>query len=139
MTTADAKSEFIIQKLDEIHRRLARKTDTWLDYLVVKSADRSIVVRTSTIDWIEAKGNYVSVHRGKESSLVRKSMRALEAELDPNRFIRVHRSAIVNVDRIREFQRMFHGEFRIVLNGGEHLTLSRSYREKFQELVGGTL
>jgi len=115
------------------------KRNSGLDYLVVRSNDRSILVPTSMIDWIEAKGNYVSIHRGKESSLVRKSMRALQAELDPRRFVRVHRSAIVNVDRIRELQRMFHGEYRLILSGGAHLTLSRHYRRSFQKLVGGTL
>ena len=106
---------------------------------MVRWDDRSILVRTSTIDWIEAKGNYVSIHRGKESSLVRKSMRALQAELDPRRFVRVHRSAIVNIDRILEFQRMFHGDYRLILQGGADLTLSRHYRRSFQKIVGGTL
>src|SRR5688500_17854755 len=118
MPKPDAKTELVIKRLDEINRLLEKENKRWLQYLVIRSTGRSILLRTSTIDWIEAKGNYVSVHRGKESSLVRKSMSALEKELDPKVFIRVHRSAIVNIDRIREFQRMFNGEFRILLNGG---------------------
>lgn len=66
-------------------------------------------------------------------------MSAMERELDPKVFIRVHRSAIVNVDCIREFQRMFNGEFRILLNGGARLTLGPSYRSKLQELIGSSL
>lgn len=119
-------SKLQCEKGKSVYRILEKdKTDLWLESVVVRSDNRSFLVRTSGIDWIEAKGNYVNIHRGQDSSLVRKSMRALEAELDPKRFVRVHRSTIVNVDRIREFQRMFHGEFRIILNGGRQLTLSR--------------
>lgn len=132
--------EDIVHRLERIHRSIKeRREDSGLEYLVVRRNDRSILVPSSTIDWIEARGNYVSIHRGKESSLVRKSMRSLQAELDPLRFVRIHRSAIVNIDRIREFQRMFHGEYRLILHGGTQLTLSRHYRRSFQKIVGGTL
>ena len=139
-SASKGKTEVIAQHLERIRGSIKEiGKESGLEYLVVRSDDRSVLVQTSTIDWIEAKGNYVSIHRGKESSLVRKSMRALQAELDPRRFVRVHRSAIVNVDRIRELQRMFHGEYRLILSGGAHLTLSRHYRRSFQKLVGGTL
>jgi two-component system, LytTR family, response regulator len=139
MPKPDAKTELVIKRLDEINRLLEKENKRWLQYLVIRSTGRSILLRTSTIDWIEAKGNYVSLHRGKESSLARKSLSALEKELDPKVFVRVHRSAIVNIDRIREFQRMFNGEYRILLNGGTRLPLGPSYRPKLQELIGGSL
>ena len=113
--------------------------DTGLAYLVIRIDDRSFLIKTSTIDWIEAAGNYVRVHRGKESSLVRKPMKVIELELSTKKFIRIHRSAIVNIDRIKELQRMFHGEFKIILNSGTRLTLSRHYLKNFQRIVGGTL
>lgn len=111
----------------------------WLEYLVVRLDDRSVLVKTSAIDWIEAAGNYVRVHRGKESSLVRKSIGKIQVELNPRMFIRIHRSAMVNIDRIRELQRMFHGEYRLILINGINLTLSRHYLKNFQDIVGGTL
>ena len=135
-----ARTRAVVQSLENINQLLDKaKRDADLEYLVVHAENRSVLVRTSAIDWIEAKGNYVNVHRGRESSLVRKSLSALQAELDPRRFVRIHRSAIVNVDRIRELERMFHGEYRVILQSGAQLTLSRHYRRAFQKLVGGTL
>ena len=96
-------------------------------------------VRTADIDWCEASGNYVRLHVGPQSHLVRDTMAHLESNLDPDQFIRIHRSAIVNVDRIQELQSSFNGEYVVLLRGGARLTLSRGYRDALQTRLGKSL
>ncbi len=107
-----------------------------LERLVVKSSGRLFFLRAEEIDWIESSGNYVSLHVGPESHLLRETMNGIETKLDPARFIRIHRTAIVNIDRIRELQPLFHGEYDVVLRTGTTLTLSRGYRDRLQGLLG---
>jgi two-component system LytT family response regulator len=109
------------------------------DRLVVKSAGKIFFLRTDEIDWVEASGNYVRVHVGAESHLLRETMASLETKLDPDRFVRIHRSRIVNMERIKEMQPWFNGEFVVILTSGVRLTLSRGYREKLQDRLGRTL
>src|SRR5207247_2379371 len=111
----------------------------FLERLVIKMNGHVFFIKAEEIDWLEAEGNYVRLHAGKESYLLRDTISALELQLDPKRFIRVHRSAIVNIDRITELQPWFHGEYRIILREGVQLTLSRTYREKLHELLGRPL
>ncbi len=108
----------------------------YLERLVIKSGGRIYFLETNDIDWIEAEGNYVSVHSGKKAHLLRETISSLEAQLDPKKFLRIHRSSIVRIDRIQELQPWFHGEFRVILQNGTQLTLSRNYREKLQEALG---
>src|SRR5262245_59731932 len=105
------------------------------DRLVVKSGGRVFFLRTDEIDWIEAAGNYVRLHLGEESHLFRETMNGIEARLDGRRFARIHRSRIVNTERIKELQPWFNGEYVVVLRNGARLTLSRGYREKLQDLL----
>lgn len=107
-----------------------------LDRLVVKSGGRVFFLRTDDIDWIEAAGNYVRLHLGEDSHLFRETMNNMEGRLDTRRFVRIHRSRIVNTDRIKELQPWFNGEYVVVLQNGSRLTLSRGYREKLQERLG---
>ncbi|MDP1569391.1 MAG: LytTR family DNA-binding domain-containing protein [Vicinamibacterales bacterium] len=107
-----------------------------LDRLVIKSGGRVFFLRTDEIDWVEAAGNYVRLHLGETSHLFRETMNGMEARLDPRRFVRIHRSRIVNTDRIKEMQPWFNGEYVVVLRNGTRLTLSRGYREKLQERLG---
>ncbi|HET6647498.1 MAG TPA: LytTR family DNA-binding domain-containing protein [Pyrinomonadaceae bacterium] len=108
----------------------------YLERLVIKASGRIYFLETSEIDWIEAEGNYVSVHSGKKSHLLRETISSLEAQLDPRKFLRIHRSSIVRIDRIQELQPWFHGEYRIILQNGVQLTLSRNYRDKLHEALG---
>lgn len=108
----------------------------YLERLVIKASGRIYFLETSEIDWIEAEGNYVSVHSAKKSHLLRETISSLEAQLDPKKFLRIHRSSIVRIDRIQELQPWFHGEYRIILQNGTQLTLSRNYRDKLQEALG---
>ena len=92
---------------------------------------RLVVRRVEELDWAEAEGNYVKLHFGRESHLQRETLAALESRLDPARFVRVHRSALVNLDRIRELRPLFHGEHVIVLQSGAEVALGRQYRDDF--------
>jgi two-component system, LytTR family, response regulator len=97
----------------------------YLARLTVKNDDRVVVIKTADIDSIESAGNYVSVNVGKEGHILRESLNALEKQLDPENFLRVSRSAIVNLDRVKELQPMFKGEHIIVLQSGKRLTMTR--------------
>jgi two-component system LytT family response regulator len=107
-----------------------------LERLVVKSGGRVFFLRTDEIDWIESAGNYVRLHLGEESHLFRETMNGMEGRLDSRRFVRIHRSRIVNTERIKELQPWFNGEYVVILRNGTRLTLSRGYREKLQEQLG---
>ena len=96
--------------------------------LLVADNGRSFFVRTSDVDWMEAARNYVRLHVGHRTHLLRATLGALEQRLDPERFRRVSRSALVNVDRVREVQPWFHGDAVVILDGGTRLPLSRRYR-----------
>ena len=100
--------------------------------LLVRSAGRTRVLRLDDVSWIEAADYYVRVHVGGGGHLLRRSLVELERELDPRRFVRVHRSAIVNLDRVVEIRPLFKGDAVVVLAGGEELRVSRSYREAFE-------
>jgi two-component system LytT family response regulator len=106
------------------------------DRLVIKSGGRVFFLRTADIDWVEAAGNYVRLHLGETSHLFRETMNGIEGRLDPRRFVRIHRSRIVNTDKIKEMQPWFSGEYVVVLQNGTRLTLSRGYREKLQDRLG---
>ena len=110
-----------------------RRDQPKTERLVVKSGGRLFFLRTDEIDWIEAAGNYVRLHVGNTSHLLRETMNAIEGRLDAEKFFRIHRSRIVNMERIQEMQPWLNGEYAVVLRTGTRLTLSRGYREKLQE------
>jgi two-component system LytT family response regulator len=107
-----------------------------LSRLIVKSAGRVFFIQPEEIDWIEAEGYYARLHVGGKSHLLRETLTNLESQLDQNRFLRIHRSTIVNLERIRELQTQSHGEFTVVLNDGTQLKLSRGYRDRLTTLFG---
>ena len=120
------------ERLVGLLENLQTKKDR-LTRLVIKSAGRIVFLRVEEIDWIEAADNYVRVHAGKESHLIRETLQSLEKRLDSGQFLRIHRSFLVNLDRIRELQPMFHGDYSVKLADGTELMLSRNYREKLLE------
>lgn len=97
--------------------------------IAVRQNNRVLFLTLDQIDWIEAADNYVCIHSGPATHLLRETMRDVEASLDSSRFVRVHRSAIVNVDRIKELQPWFRGDYRVILRDGTMLTLTKTYRE----------
>jgi two-component system LytT family response regulator len=123
----------------EIGRRLLalvkdmRRDQPRSDRLVVKSGGRLFFLRADEIDWVEAAGNYVRLHVASTSYLLRETMNAIEGRLDPEKFFRIHRCRIVNMERIQELQPWLNGEYAVLLRTGTRLTLSRGYREKLQE------
>lgn len=104
--------------------------------LAVKTGGKVVFLRSDEIDWIEAAGNYSRLHVGKRMHLLRETMTALEARLDPKLFVRIHRSTIINLERVRELQPYFHGDYIVILHDGTQLTLSRTHRQKLHEIVG---
>ena len=92
-------------------------------------------VRVEDVDWIDAEGNYVALHAAGRRHLVRDTIKSLEDRLDPTKFVRVHRSAIINVDRLRKLQPYFHGEYVITLQDGTTLTSSRTYSDRLRALL----
>ena len=106
----------------------------YLDRLVVKAVGRVFFLKTDEIDWIEAAGNYVKLHVGREAHMIRETMNGIESKLDPAKFLRIHRSTVVNIDRIKELHPMFSGDYAVILRNGTELALSRNYRERFTEL-----
>lgn len=119
--------------------RALKARPEYAERFIVKTNGHMFFIRTDDIDWIEAEGNYVSLHSGKESHLLRETISALEAQLDPKKFLRVHRSTIVNLDRVKELQSWFHGDYRIIMRNGKELMLSRSYRDRLNGLFGREL
>ncbi len=110
----------------------------WLSRLAVKSSGRVVFLRAEEIDWIGAADYYVELHVGQKSHLLREPMTKLETKLDPRRFVRIHRSSIVNVDRVSEVRNTPHGDWSVVLHDGTTLRMSRSRREKLRELTRGS-
>lgn len=107
--------------------------------LVIRAEGRVYFVRVTDIDWIETASNYVRLHCGKTAHLLRESLSSLEARLDTERFLRIHRTTIVNVERLRELQPWFSGEFIAILQDGTRLKVSRGYRDRVARWLGQTL
>lgn len=129
------------QKRRDIDTRIAdlladvRHKPRYLERLVVRSGGRILILRVEDVDWIEAAANYVKLHVGSRVYLLRETMNRLEEKLDAARFIRIHRSTIVRIDRIKELEPLFQGDYLVILQDGARLTSSRSYRDKLQELL----
>lgn len=117
-------------------REVKAEAPRYLTRLMVKTAGRVIFVRADEVDWIEAYDNYVRLHTGGKAHLLRQTMNELEAALNPEQFARIHRSTIVNLDRIRELHPHFNGEHLVILRDGTELKLSRSRREWLEQWLG---
>jgi two-component system LytT family response regulator len=131
-----AFSQGLLRLLEELK---ARPKSKHAGRLVIKSSGRVSFLKTAEIDWIESEGNYVRLHVGKETHLLRETLNQMEERLDPDQFLRIHRSTIVSLDRIKELQPWFHGEYRVLLQDETQLLLSWKYREKLRDLLGKTL
>jgi len=140
-----AKERLRVDTGGEVERRalaLLDKLETeanHVDRLVIKSGGRVLFVTASAVDWIEAEGKYVRIHVGKESHLLREGIGSIEARLDPKHFLRIHRSTIVNLDRIKQLDPWFNGEYRVLLRDGTLLVLSRGFKRKLTDLIGSAL
>jgi two-component system LytT family response regulator len=110
---------------------------SYLARFVASLAGRLRVIPVEDVIWIEAADNYVQVHTAAGSALVRETMKTLEARLDPARFVRVHRSAIVAIGRVRELRPLDSGDYKVVLDGGHATTMSRTYRDEVLRRIHG--
>jgi two-component system LytT family response regulator len=147
-----AKQQVRQGRLGDLSRKLAALLDTYgdarddvaarpayLERLVVRSGGKVALLRVEEIEWIDAEGDYVRIHVGKAWHLLRETMKNLEAQLDPRRFVRIHRSTIVNLEIVKELQPFFRGEYVVVLQNGTTLKLSRGYRDTLEARLGRTL
>ena len=116
-------------------RAVPAKEDNSGDRILIKSSGEIFFLKAEEIDWIEAEGDYMKFHVAGRSHLMRETMARLEARLDPKRFIRIHRSTIVNIDRLRKLSPSFAGEYAVVLQDGTKLKLSRGYHERIAVLM----
>jgi len=132
-----AKEAARSRRRGEADPRLAQLLEGRARRFFVRIGEKVLLIKPEEIDWIEAADYYVSLHVGGKSHLLRETMNEIEQRLDPERFFRVHRSAIVNVERVREMHPLFRGDCVLVLQDGTKLKLSRSRREAFERLLNG--
>ena len=144
-TMARVKSRLEERGAREFGQRIVRMVSTLpprhrrLDRLVVKSAGTTRFVRAAEIDWIEAAGVYVTLHIAGKGLLYRATLNELDERLDPLRFVRIHRSAIVNIESVVQLEAISHGEFEVVLKDGSRPRISRSYRTQVEQRLGQSL
>lgn len=119
--------------------RDAAKAEPAADRILIKSSGEIFFLKAEEIDWIEAEGDYMKFHVAGRTHLMRETMARLEARLDAKRFIRIHRSTIVNIDRMRKLSPSFAGEYAVVLQDGTKLKLSRGYHERIAALLKAAL
>lgn len=105
------------------------------DRLVFRQNGRVIFIATDTLDYAEADGNYVQLHAGTEKHYVRETLASLEAQLPAHRFMRISRSLLVNLDRIKELQPLFYGDYVVILRDGARLNMSRNYRARLESVL----
>ena len=125
-------------EIEERLRRLLKEVrgePKYLRRIPVRSARSTTLISTERIDWVSAAGHYLELHADGETHLIREQLSRLEAKLDPEKFVRIHRSVIVNLDRIKSLHPLFNGDHVVVLKDGQELSLSRTYHEKVMELL----
>lgn len=106
-----------------------------IERVVIKSGGRIYFLKTEEIDWVEGAGDYLSLHSGSQTHLIRETMGNFHDKLNPQKFLRIHRSTIVNIERIKDIQPLFKGEYIITLTSGKRLNSSRGYRYQLQTLL----
>jgi two-component system LytT family response regulator len=127
----------INNQLMTLLRGLQRSHDL-SERFMIKSAGRIVFLRAEDIDWIESVGNYVRLHVGRDSHLMRETMGGMELRLDPQKFLRIHRSTMVNIDRVKELQPWAKGEYMVIMRDGARLSMSRRYRERLHKLLNNS-
>ncbi|MSU48978.1 MAG: response regulator transcription factor [Opitutus sp.] len=141
----DHVNDRLTQLLDYLRQKNAEpaaaptKEDRASDRILLKSSGEIFFLKAEEIDWIEAEGDYMKFHVAGRAHLMRETMARLESRLDPKRFIRIHRSTIVNIDRLRKLSPSFAGEYAVILHDGTKLKLSRGYHERIAVLLKQSL
>jgi two-component system LytT family response regulator len=107
----------------------------YLQKVLVKSGERLTFLETNKVEWISSEGNYVCFHVEKASYLMRETISNLEQQLDPSLFLRINRSVIINIDRVKELHQMFHGDYKVILSDNSQFTLSRRFRDRLPRII----
>jgi two-component system LytT family response regulator len=133
-------SEVTGQQGDAILEQLARGADIselnrYPEHIAIKDSGEITRVPVNSIEWVDAAGDYMCIHAAGETFILRRTMKELEQELNPNRFQRVHRSAIVNIDQVEKLCTRHNGEYHLVLKNGQNLKVSRSYKDRIKQLI----
>lgn len=121
--------------LDLIDKMKGEEESTGDDRIVIKGSGRLTLLKTEQVDWVDAAGNYVRIHADGDTHLLRETMAGIEKKLDPNKFVRIHRSTIVNIERIRELHHLVNRDYQVILDNGKKLPLSRTYRKNLKFLL----
>lgn len=125
--------------IEDLIQELKRGMLKHLERFVIKRDGRLKMIPCNQVDFLKAEGKYVRLHIGNQSHLIRIAISYLEDHLNPKHFVRIHRSYIVNIERISELQISFHGDYKVLLNNGKTLTMTRGYREKVSRVLGWSL
>lgn len=128
----EEKLAALLERVERVERPAER-----LERILVGSGGRMTFLKLREVDWIEAADNYVRLHAGREAHLVRETLRRLEPRLDPHLFLRIHRSAIVNLESVAEVRSLFHGDYDVLLRNGTALPVGRTYRDRLLQRMDG--
>jgi len=135
-----AKTEPLEKKLASLLRHLEESKSEnerakYSERIAIKESDRVLFLGVDKIDWISAQGNYIQIHTAGSTHLLRETMNGIESKLDPEKFVRIRRSTIVCIERIKELQPLFNGEYAVILRNTTQLTSSRRYRHNLEALL----
>ena len=144
-----AKAQIEQREINKLSRKLfalledraappEKKAAGYLTRFMIKASGRVLFLKAEEVDWIAADDYYVKLHAGRKTHMLRETLSDLETRLDPEKFIRIHRSTIVNIERIKELHPHFNGEYLVILQDGTELKLSRSRREQVQAALKGS-
>lgn len=129
----DQKLSALLQSLKGFQPNAA--PPEYLERIAIKERGRVFFLSVGQVDWLRAQGNYVELHAGSDTHLLRETMDGMESKLDPRRFLRLRRSTIVQVERIKELRPLFNGEYEVLLKDGTQLVSSRRYRHNLDALL----
>jgi len=127
----------LIKKLLRTYDNFRQQEEQFINRILVKEKKKYFFIKLEEVYYFEASSDYVIIHKEKTKHWINESMSNLESRLDPNHFIRIHRSTIINVNYIEDLQPYFNGEFFITLKNGDRLKLSRNYKDKIKSLFSG--
>jgi two-component system, LytTR family, response regulator len=136
-----ARTQVVLRQRGELEEKLSALLEgsgnaaRYTERFVIRNGARITFVEAERVEWIGAEGNYVGLHVGKQVHLIRETLTELERKLDPTRFLRIHRSTIINLDQVQAVESLFRGEYVVILKAGRKLNSSSSYREKLEEAL----
>lgn len=132
---AEQNSSKILEALNQFKEKDESATGKYLEKIVIKSSDKIYFVQTSEIEWLEASGNYIKIFANDASHITRDTMNSMESKLNPKKFLRIHRSVIVNVNYIKEFKPWFNGEYEVYMKNKTKFTSGRTYKKNIDSLI----